>query len=115
MSIIKFPGPPAEGEHEGGGLRLAEKTLEDKIKPVRGVQAALLAVISELACILIRQIELERSGIRDGDGCWHDRDPDPLDSTVQGIVERWAKFKAGPNSDDEEFDRLMDGVFDLTE
>jgi hypothetical protein len=40
------------------------------LKPATGEQDRLLRELSEAAYELIRMIELERSGIRDGDGCW---------------------------------------------
>jgi hypothetical protein len=42
------------------------------VKPSK--QHALLREMSDAAVALIRVIELERSGIRDGDGCWSGSD-----------------------------------------
>jgi hypothetical protein len=44
------------------------------IKEARGGRAELLRRMSEKAFELIKVIELERSGIRDGDGYWHGSD-----------------------------------------
>jgi hypothetical protein len=44
------------------------------IEPASGGRADLLRRISNLAFELIKVIELERSGIRDGDGMWHGSD-----------------------------------------
>lgn len=40
------------------------------LKPVTGGEAELLSKMSDAAFELIKVIELERSGIRDGDGYW---------------------------------------------
>lgn len=44
------------------------------IEPATGHRAELLCQISEAAFELIKVIELERSGIRDGDGFWSGSD-----------------------------------------
>jgi hypothetical protein len=44
------------------------------ITPASGEQAKLLEALSQAAFTLIKIIELERSGIRDGDGRWHGSD-----------------------------------------
>ena len=41
------------------------------IKPATGRRAQLLHEISEAAFNLIKVVELERSGIREGSGCWY--------------------------------------------
>jgi hypothetical protein len=41
------------------------------IEPATGMRAKILERMSEAAYGLIKVIELERSGIRDGDGYWH--------------------------------------------
>jgi hypothetical protein len=41
------------------------------IKPASGKTAEMWEALSQAAFNLIRVIELERSGIRDGDGYWH--------------------------------------------
>ena len=45
------------------------------IKPATGKRAELLSKLSNAAFETIKLIELERSGIRDGDGYWHGSDP----------------------------------------
>jgi hypothetical protein len=44
------------------------------IRPATGRQAELLRKMSDAAFELIKVIELHRSGICDGDGCWHGSD-----------------------------------------
>ncbi|MDQ3347581.1 MAG: hypothetical protein M3545_06400 [Acidobacteriota bacterium] len=44
------------------------------IVPARGRRAETLERLSQLGLELIRVVELERSGIRDGDGHWHGTD-----------------------------------------
>ncbi len=55
------------------------------IKPVQGPQAENLARMSHLAADLIRVIELERAGIRDGDGYWSGCDP--IHEIINELVE----------------------------
>ncbi len=62
------------------------------IEPATGDRAEKLRELSRLAYELIRVIELEISGIRDGDGAWHGSDP--LDGTVLQISDCWQRFKA---------------------
>jgi len=50
------------------------------LEPARGRRAQTLERMSQLAYELIKVIELERAGIRDGDGHWYGTDP------VGGIV-----------------------------
>jgi hypothetical protein len=45
------------------------------IKSATGDEAKVLNDLSKLAYELIRVVELERSGIRDGDGYWSGTDP----------------------------------------
>jgi hypothetical protein len=52
--------------------------------PATGARAETLERISHLAYELIRAVELERSGIRDGDGQWHGTDA--IASIVAEIV-----------------------------
>jgi hypothetical protein len=61
------------------------------IGPATGDSAKKLRELSGLAYELIRMIELEISGIRDGDGAWHGCDP--LDGTVRQISDCWQRFK----------------------
>ena len=44
------------------------------IEPATGERAKLLRALQRAAFEAIRIIELEHSGIRDGDGCWHGSD-----------------------------------------
>jgi hypothetical protein len=44
------------------------------LEPVRGERAEILRALSQAAFEAIKIIELEKSGIRDGDGCWHGSD-----------------------------------------
>jgi len=50
------------------------------IEPAQGERLKTLDGLSQLALELINVVALERSGIRDGDGCWHGSDP------VEGLV-----------------------------
>ncbi|MGA8649992.1 MAG: hypothetical protein WB677_05120 [Xanthobacteraceae bacterium] len=47
---------------------------EAGIKPAIGERAKILEALSQAAFDAIKIIELERSGIRDGDGYWHGSD-----------------------------------------
>jgi hypothetical protein len=51
------------------------------IEEATGAKAELLKLMSDTAFHLIKVIELERSGIRDGDGYWHGSD------AMRGIAE----------------------------
>ena len=51
-----------------------------RLEPACGAQGEVLEEISRTAYKLIRTVELEQSGIRDGDGAW--RGSDPLDSQI---------------------------------
>src|SRR5262245_5704743 len=66
-------------------LQIAAWQNKAGIKPATGREAELLRKMSNAAFELIKLIELERSGIRDGDGEWHD------DSDVMGSVTRELK------------------------
>ena len=44
------------------------------IEPATGERAEILEALSKAAFEMIKVIELERSGIRDGDGYWHGGD-----------------------------------------
>ena len=50
-----------------------------------------LHMLSQHAYELIRIVELERSGIRDGDGYWGGSDP--LGGTVLNISDRWQMYR----------------------
>src|SRR5262249_5786249 len=65
------------------------------IKPATGERADLLRGVSDKAFELIKVIELERSGIRDGDGLWH-CGSDGVGGTVRdlaGLTERYLNEK----------------------
>ena len=67
--------------------RISQWQKEAGIKPARGDDLATLNEISQLAYELIKIVELERSGIRDGDGCWHGSYP--LDGTIWRLNACW--------------------------
>ena len=58
------------------------------IRPATGAQAELLEESSQAAFQLIKFLELERSGIRDGDGYWHGCDA--MDHAVNDIARLYA-------------------------
>ena len=60
------------------------------IEPATGAQLGRLEEMQEEGVNLIRIIELERSGIRDGDGSWHGSDP--LSGVVRRLSEVWQLF-----------------------
>jgi hypothetical protein len=55
--------------------RIAAWQEQSGIKPATGKRAGLLSKLSNAAFETIKLIELEMSGIRDGDGYWHGSDP----------------------------------------
>jgi hypothetical protein len=64
------------------------------IEPATGERAELLRRMSDAAFELIKIIELERSGIRDGDGGWHGSDV--VGGTMRdlvGLIERFLEAK----------------------
>ncbi len=64
---------------------------EAGIEPAHGDQGEALGKISRLAYELIQLVELERSGIRDGDGGWYGSDP--LGGTIRDLTANWQRFK----------------------
>ena len=60
------------------------------IEPANGERLERLQEMSKLAYELIRVIELEKSGIRDGNGGWYGSDP--LGGIVLQISDRWQLF-----------------------
>jgi hypothetical protein len=60
------------------------------IKPATGEECELLEELSHRAYDLIRVIELEKSGIRDGDGNWYGSDA--LAGTMRFLVDCWEKY-----------------------
>ena len=55
------------------------------LKPASGETAEMWRELSKAAFELIRMIELERSGIRDGDGMWHGSSA--VDHAMDDVVE----------------------------
>jgi hypothetical protein len=56
-------------------------------------QHALLREMSDTAFALIKVIELERSGIRDGDGCWSGSDPvGGITSRLASLIEEYERY-----------------------
>ena len=68
--------------------KIRDWQIQAGLEPAQGRRAETLARMSELAYNLIRVVELERSGIRDGDGHWYGCDP--IDSIIRQLsqVER---------------------------
>jgi hypothetical protein len=64
-------------------LEIAERQALIGLKPATRRQAELLEKMSNAAFELIKVIELERSGIRDGDGYWSG---DPMGRTARQLV-----------------------------
>ena len=54
------------------------------IEPATGKRAELLNRLSHTAFEVIKLIELERSGIRDGDGYWNGSDP--MHATIRELA-----------------------------
>jgi len=63
--------------------KIAAWQAKSGIEEARGERLNTLNRLSQLAFDLIRVVELEKSGIRDGDGHWHGSDP--LTGTVLEI------------------------------
>jgi hypothetical protein len=61
------------------------------IKPPRPGEAKLLEQMSDAAFALIKVIELERSGIRDGDGYWSGSDA--MGATARDLVAIIEKYE----------------------
>jgi hypothetical protein len=53
---------------------IAKWQADHGIEPACGSYSEVLEEVSQKCFELIKVIELERSGIRDGDGCWHGSD-----------------------------------------
>ena len=77
------------------GMRTTEQIenfqKEAGINPAQGERAQLLDELSQKAYDLIRVIELESSGIRDGDGYWHGSDA--FGGTVEGLIEQFREIE----------------------
>ena len=74
------------------------------IEPATGAQLERLEAMQEQGVNLIKIVELELSGIRDGDGSWHGSDP--LGGTVLRVSELWQLF----NRDRDEPLETVEGV-----
>ena len=57
------------------------------IEPATEERAKILQQITETAQELIQVSTLERSGVRDGDGCWHGTDP------VEVLLDKLCKLR----------------------
>jgi hypothetical protein len=62
------------------------------IKEATGARRELLEELSQAAFELIKVIELERSGIRDGDGCWSGSDA--MGGQVREMADLCARWEA---------------------
>jgi hypothetical protein len=71
---------------------------EAGIEPAVGRKAKLLEAMSQEAYQLIRVIELEKCGIRDGDGYWSGSDA--LDCTVREIAELYDHLVKAPTKEE---------------
>ena len=69
---------------------IAIAAFQDRVglKPVHGQESESLDRLQTLAFELIKIVELEKSGIRDGDGHWYGSDP------VTGILQEIAECGA---------------------
>jgi hypothetical protein len=65
------------------------------IRPATGAQAKLLEELSQAAFQLIKIVELERPGIREGDGCWHGCDV--MEHAVKDIAGLYARLRETEN------------------
>ena len=71
-------------------MRIAEWQKKAGIEPATGERRKALDDLSRQAYELIRVIELECSGIRDGDGRWHGSDA--LGGTVHNLATQWDRM-----------------------
>ena len=74
------------------------------IEPATGAQLERLEEMQEQGVNPIKIVELERSGIRDGDGSWHGSDP--LGGAILQLSELWQLF----NRDRDEPLSMVEGV-----
>ena len=74
------------------------------LKPSK--QHALLREMSDAAFDLIKVIELERSGIRDGDGCWSGSDP--MGGIARGLASLIEEYERRMTAQDAELRELLD-------
>jgi len=73
-------------------FEIAEWQKKAGIKPATGEQEEILLALSRAAFEAIKIIELERSGIRDGDGFWHGGDV--IGHMTSDLTERCARLMA---------------------
>jgi hypothetical protein len=74
------------------------------IEPAKGRRLDLLERMSDTAFELIKIVELEKSGIRDGNGCWHGSDPLSVAREIAALYDAWRatwKTDASPPSPDD--------------
>jgi hypothetical protein len=73
------------GSYTDANIKAFQKNTS--IEPASAEYAAILNRMAQEAFALIRVIERELSGIRDGDGLWHGSDP--VARTMDRLVEAW--------------------------
>jgi hypothetical protein len=79
------------------------------IKPARGEMADALEDLSQAAFQIIKIVELERSGIRDGDGYWHGSDVmGSIEHRVAKAFGRWSKAEAASRGEPADADTNAD-------
>jgi hypothetical protein len=72
-------------------LRLEKFAEETGILPATGERAELLERLSKAAYDLIKVVEVERCGVRDGDGSWHGTDV--LGGSCQEVGRVWSEIR----------------------
>jgi hypothetical protein len=83
------------------------------IKRARGEVAGALEAISQAAFKIIKIVELERSGIRDGDGCWHGSDVmGGLMIDIVSAHQRWMDAEAQERVPLTPKERAVDALFE---
>lgn len=76
------------GSHTDAGIEAFQEV--SGIKPATGRRAEILKELADTAFELIKITELERSGIRDGDGYWHGSDVmSAVSGNVAALVEEY--------------------------
>jgi hypothetical protein len=82
------------------GYAIASWQAKSGIKPATGGTADILQRMSDAAFELIKVIELEKSGIRDGDGFWHGSDGfGGTAEKLASLIERYLKPSPAPADD----------------
>jgi hypothetical protein len=82
------------------------------IRPARGELAKVLCELSDAAFELIKVIECERSGIRDGDGFWSGSDA--MGGTADDVIElclRLRDLRSEPRETPSSLKELADAAF----